>query len=224
MDGTIVQFSCTVIAEEIDVLVNDTATNEQNIVQAGFIELQDILNATTRRLNVTATALSQYNNTEVYCRGVNIVDHMPFTALSEVATLLVQGKFIITFSTIIMTCIAYILTGLLSSVSVISHDFINSSSLNISWNPPFTLPGTHITGYNISLTSIMFNISQFITDTYLVLTAPNNTDPCDEISITVSGYNGAGNGEMTTISSLYFPSGDNNLMFKFLQYITCCYN
>ena len=51
----------------------------------------------------------------------------------------------------------------------------------------------------------MFNISQFITDTYYVLTAPNNTDPCDEISITVSGYNGAGNGEMTTISSLYFP-------------------
>ena len=54
----------------------------------------------------------------------------------------------------------------------------------------------------------MFNISQFITDTYYVLTAPNNTDPCDAISITVSGYNGAGNGEMTTISSLYFPTGD----------------
>ena len=51
----------------------------------------------------------------------------------------------------------------------------------------------------------MFNISPFITDTYYVLTAPNSTDPCDEINITVSGYNGAGNGEMTTISSLYFP-------------------
>ena len=100
-------------------------------------------------------------------------------------------------------------TGLLSSVVDISHYFIDSSSLNISWNPPFTLPGTHITGYNISVTSIMFNISQFITDTYYVLTAPNNTDPCDhdEFSITVSGYNGAGNGEMTTISSLYFPKG-----------------
>ena len=102
----------------------------------------------------------------------------------------------------------YILIGPLSSVVGISHYFIDSSSLNISWNPPFTLPGTHITGYNISVTSIMFNISQFITDTYYVLTAPNNTDPCDEIYITVSGYNGAGNGEMTTISSLYFPKGD----------------
>ena len=101
----------------------------------------------------------------------------------------------------------YIITGPLSSVGVISRIFIDSSNLNISWNQPFTLPGTHITGYNISVTSIMFNISQFITDTYYVLTAPNNTDPCDEISITVSGYNGAGNGEMTTISSLYFPKG-----------------
>ena len=104
--------------------------------------------------------------------------------------------------------------GPLSSVGDISHYFIDSSSLNISWNPPFTLPGTHITGYNISVTSIMFNISQFITDTYYVLTAPNNTDPCDEISITVSGYNGAGNGEMTTISSLYFSAGD--------QYVLVC--
>ena len=106
------------------------------------------------------------------------------------------------------------ITGLLSSVVDISHYFIDSSSLNISWNPPFTLPGTHITGYNISVTSIMFNISQFITDTYYVLTAPNNTDPCDEISITVSGYNGAGNGEMATISSLYFPSGDYYTLIK----------
>ena len=55
----------------------------------------------------------------------------------------------------------------------------------------------------------MFNISQFITDTYYVLTAPSNTDPCDETNITVLDYNGAGNGEMTTISSLYFPSGDS---------------
>ena len=56
-------------------------------------------------------------------------------------------------------------------------------------SPLFILPETHITGYNISVTSIMFNISQLITDTYYVLAAPNNTDACDEISITVSGYN-----------------------------------
>ena len=109
--------------------------------------------------------------------------------------------------------------GPLSSAGELFHYFIDSSSLNISWNAPFTLPGTHITGYNISVTSIMFNISQFITDTYYVLTAPNNTDPCDEISITVSGYNGAGNGEMTIISSLYFPTGDHYVLVCFGIYV-----
>ena len=60
----------------------------------------------------------------------------------------------------------------------------------------------------------MFNISQFITETYYVLTAPNNTDSCDEVSITVSGYNRAGTGEMTTISSLYFPKGIPLYMYE----------
>ena len=106
----------------------------------------------------------------------------------------------------------HLFVGPLSSVGELSHYFIDSSSLNISWSPPFTLPGTHITGYNISVTSTMFNISQFITDTYYVLTAPNNTDPCDDISITVSGYNGAGNGEISIISSLYFPTGDHYVL------------
>ena len=95
----------------------------------------------------------------------------------------------------------------LLSVGDISHYFIDSSSLNISWNPPFTLPGHISLDITYQLLVSLFNISQFITDTYYVLTAPNNTDPCDEISITVSGYNGAGNGELTTTSSLYFPKG-----------------
>ena len=68
----------------------------------------------------------------------------------------------------------------------------------------------------------MFNISQFITDTYYVLTAPNNTDPCDEISITVSGYNGAGNGEMTIISSLHFPKSIYSNLYAMQLLICIC--
>ena len=93
MDGTTVQFSCVVVAEEIDYFVNNTPTNIQNIVDAGFKESTvDNLNDTTRRLNLTATALSQYNNTEVLCRGLNTVGVMTFPTFSEVAVLLVQGK------------------------------------------------------------------------------------------------------------------------------------
>ena len=198
--------------DEVDFLVNQTATNKQNIVDAGFKESTvDNLNDTTRRLNLTATALSQYNNTEVLCRGINTVGLMTFAVFSEVAVLLVQGEFVVCIIIINILYQCNTLIGKLSSVGDISYYFIDCSSLNISWNPPFTLPRTHIIGYNISVTtSIMFNISQFITDTYYVLTATNNTDPCDEISITVSGYNGAGNGKITIISSLYFPKGINN--------------
>ena len=99
MDGTTVQFSCVVVAEEIDYFVNNTPTNQPNIVDAGFKESTvDNLNDTTRRLNLTATALSQYNNTEVLCRGLNTVGIMTFPTFSEVAVLLVQGKLITTYS------------------------------------------------------------------------------------------------------------------------------
>ena len=93
MDGTTVQFSCVVVAEEIDYFVNNTSTNQQNIIDAGFKESTvDNLNDTTIRLNLTTTALSQYNNTEVYCRGLNTM--MSFgQSVSETAVLLVQGKF-----------------------------------------------------------------------------------------------------------------------------------
>ena len=103
VDGTTVQFSCVVVADEIDYFVNQTATNKQNIVDAGFKESTvDNLNDTTRRLNLTATALSQYNNTEVLCRGLNTVGIMTFPTFSEVAVLLVQGKLITTYSPLVI--------------------------------------------------------------------------------------------------------------------------
>ena len=93
VDGTTVQFSCVAVAEEIDYFVNNTPANQQNIVDAGFTESTvDFLNATTLRLNFTTTALSQYNNTEVYCRGLNTMMSFGHT-VSETAILLVQGKF-----------------------------------------------------------------------------------------------------------------------------------
>ena len=48
---------------------------------------------TTKRINLTATALTQYNNTEIQCRAV--VYGSTSQVLSDYATLLVQGKAII---------------------------------------------------------------------------------------------------------------------------------
>ena len=96
MDGTTVQFSCVVVAEEINYFVNNTPTNEQNIIDAGFKESTVDNLDDTRSLNLTTTALSQYNNTEVYCRGLNTM--MSFGQIvSETAILLVQGKFMSNF-------------------------------------------------------------------------------------------------------------------------------
>ena len=98
-------------------------------------------------------------------------------------------------------------SGPLSSVGVLFSSFINSSTVNISWSPPFTLPGTAITGYNISVTSNTKTTDYFTSDSYYVLQLSDITDsPCDEINITVSGYNGL-DGEINSISGIYLPSG-----------------
>ena len=86
----------------------------------------------------------------------------------------------------------------------LSYSFIDSSTINISWSPPFTLPGTHITGYNISVTTSNGTTTDYYTsNSYYVLLLTNITDsPCDQITITVSGYNGL-NGEDESISGIY---------------------
>ena len=103
VDGTTVQFSCVVgfsgVAGtmEVDFFVNNTATNNPDIIEAGFTESTvEFLNTTTQRLNLTTTASSQYNNnTKVLCRGLKSVDLDTFPAFSKEAVLLVQGMFII---------------------------------------------------------------------------------------------------------------------------------
>ncbi len=96
-----------------------------------------------------------------------------------------------------------LISGPLSSVDGLSYSFIDSSTINISWSPPFTLPGTHITGYNISVTTSNGTTTDYYTsNSYYVLLLTDITDsPCDQITITVSGYNGL-NGEDESISGM----------------------
>ena len=78
----------------MDWLVNKTNADEQTVVDKGFIQGAVIdINETTRERILTATALTQYNNTNIICRAsitVNIVDVE--AVISDPAILLVQGN------------------------------------------------------------------------------------------------------------------------------------
>ena len=79
-------------AEELDWLVNKTRADEQTIVDKGFMQgvINDI-NETTRERILTATGLTQYTNTNITCRAVNLVNDFG-VMFSEPAVLLVQGN------------------------------------------------------------------------------------------------------------------------------------
>ena len=79
---------------------------------------------------------------------------------------------------------------------------MNSSTVNISWNAPFTLPGTSISGYNISVTSINGTSSNLFTLNNYYLLYSMEIGNCYVINITVSGFNGQnGETEVLTVSS-----------------------
>ena len=92
--GTEVEFSC--VAVEADVLtffVDGIAANEQSVIDKGFIQLvTEDIGPTTRRANLTATALTQYNNTKIQCVAFDIVNP---ALSSDIGILLVQGKLLL---------------------------------------------------------------------------------------------------------------------------------
>ena len=89
-------------------------------------------------------------------------------------------------------------SGPLLYVSDLMSFTVDSSTINISWSPPFTLPGTAITGYNISFTSNGTTTNYFTSDSYYLLQLSNSFS-CNDTSVAVSGYNGL-NGETSSLN------------------------
>ena len=114
-----------------------------------------------------------------------------------------------------------LILGPLSSVDGLSYSMINCSTINISWSPPFTLPGTHITGYNISVTTSNGTTTDYYTsNSYYVLLLTDITDsPYNDFTsqVTVSGYNGLVGSESNSIISekphCYTTACDIDLLF-----------
>ena len=201
------EFTCT--ANNTDTIVyrvNDTSATLGSVTSKGFNPLDtEPLDTLVARRNLSVTVSSLYNNTEILCiaegtLGINV------NVYSNTATLTVQGNTHVHDN---QQLLLSLISGPLSSVDGLSYSFrIDCSTINISWSPPFTLPGTRITGYNISVTTSNGTTTDYYTsNSYYVLLLTDITDsPCDQITITVSGYNGL-NGEDEAIS------GETQMMF-----------
>ena len=93
INGEIVVWQCKAKrSDEIQFLVNNTFASEKSVNDKGFVQtvLEDV-NNTTQRINLTATALTQYNNTEIQCAAF-IISGNATVLLSNIGNLLVQGK------------------------------------------------------------------------------------------------------------------------------------
>ena len=205
VDGSTVEFTCTANnSNGIYYTVNGKPASSGFIIDKGFNQLgAEELDTLVTRRNLSVTVSSLYNNTEILCRVLgtqNVVS-------SNTATLTVQGNTHVHDN---QQSLLSLISGPLSSVDGLYYYFIDSSTINISWSPPFTLPGTHITGYNISVTTSNGTTTDYYTSNsyyVLLLTAGITDSPCDQITITVSGYNGL-NGEDESISGIYLPSSN----------------
>ena len=94
IDGDSVVFQCRARADNVVFFVNGTFAAEPSVIKKGFREstVTDI-NETTRERTLTATALTQYNNTNIICSASIIVNLITVdTVLSDPAILLVQGN------------------------------------------------------------------------------------------------------------------------------------
>ena len=200
VDGSTVEFTCT--ADNTDTIlyrVNTTVASDTDVMNKGFNQLgTESLDTLVIRRNLSVTVSSLYNNTEILCRAIGT----DLNVISNTATLTVQGNTHVHDN---QQSLLSLISGPLSSVGDLSYSMINCSTINISWSPPFTLPGTHITGYNISVTTSNGTTTDYYTSNshYQLSLTDITVSPYNDFTsqVTVSGYNGLDGSESSSITS-----------------------
>ena len=93
---------------------------------------------------------------------------------------------------------------MLDPVTDITLSSINSTTVLISWSPPFTLEGVPILGYNVTITNTVTgeNIQNFSTDVPSVQYSPAQND---DYLITIVAINKAGSGLLAQYYSDVLP-------------------
>ena len=106
----------------------------------------------------------------------------------------------------VMTIIHLLCSGLLESVSNLTAAFIDSSTILISWSPPFALEGVPILGYNVTITNttsgenITISVDYYATMLYYSLAYTDS----DNFAITVVPINELGTGESAIAPTVDF--------------------
>ena len=84
---------------------------------------------------------------------------------------------------------------------------INSTTVLISWSPPFTLEGVRILGYNVTITNTTSgeNETVLVEDTTLLYSI-DHPDPENNFTVTVVPINEVGTGQPATRIFLFCES------------------
>ena len=106
----------------------------------------------------------------------------------------------------IVICICTLYSGLLESVSNLTVTLINSTTVLISWSPPFTLEGVPILGYNVTITNTTSgeNETMLVEDTTLLYSI-DHPDPENNFTVTVVPINEVGAGQNSYKKIFHFP-------------------
>ena len=97
-------------------------------------------------------------------------------------------------------------TGLLESVSNLTVTLINSTTVLISWSPPFTLEGVSILGYSVTITNTISGENEImlsVDTSHTTLLYPIDHDPENNFTVTVVPSNDVGAGKPTELTCMF---------------------
>ena len=202
----VAEFTCTAVANSFTWHANGQQLSDRDGVSRTTVAVEEArdIRKSTLKMAVTATD----NATNITCTAILL---SPLSSdESKPVLLLVQG---IVLRLSVLINLGHSHTGLLEPVSNLTVVSINSTTVLISWSPPFTLEGVPILGYNVTITNTTSEENETMSvegDTTMLYYSIDHPDPDNNFTVTVVPINGAGPGEDDT-ERFSFSFGELNL-------------
>ena len=186
------EINCTTRGQQINWIVNGSPINQFNnrVFDDHSKPADKVNNLTLHSLVVLGSSVS--NGTNIMC-----ISSSPYYAESEPVPVLVQGESKTGISAKFILMYMYG-AGFLESVSNLTVTLINSTTVLISWSPPFTLEGVPILGYNVTITNATSGKNETMSiegDTTMLYYSIDHPDPDNNFTVTVVPINKVGAGE-----------------------------